>query len=43
MIGSTTSADFITRPDAFQRLLGNPPNYYKMDSVICKIINVSCN
>jgi hypothetical protein len=43
IVGGTISADFITRPGAFQRLLGNPPDYYKMDSFICKIINVSGN
>jgi beta-propeller repeat-containing protein len=43
VVGGTASADFITTPGAFQRYLGNPYDYYKMDSFICKIINMSGN
>jgi Beta-propeller repeat len=39
--GGTASADFITTPGAFQGALGNPHDYFKMDSFICKIINMS--
>jgi hypothetical protein len=41
--GGTASADFITTPGAFQGALGNPHDYFKMDSFICKIINMSGN
>jgi beta-propeller repeat-containing protein len=41
VVGGTASADFITTTGAFQRLLGNPYDYFKMDSFICKIINIS--